>query len=67
MIAEMLLKTLGAERRGAGTAAAGAAEVGAFLHDAELDGDPTRLTSNFINGITHLPLRWPPAAGGNLA
>jgi cytochrome P450 len=25
---------------------------------AELDGTPTRLTSNFINGITHLPLRW---------
>ncbi len=24
----------------------------------ELDGPPTRLTSNFINGITHLPVRW---------
>lgn len=24
----------------------------------ELDGEPTRLTSNFINGITHLPLCW---------
>lgn len=23
-----------------------------------LDAEPTRLTSNFINGITHLPLRW---------
>lgn len=22
------------------------------------DGEPRRLTSNFINGITHLPLRW---------
>jgi cytochrome P450 len=25
----------------------------------ELDGEPVRLTSNFINGITHLPVRWP--------
>jgi cytochrome P450 len=24
----------------------------------ELDGEPVRLTSNFINGITHLPVRW---------
>lgn len=24
----------------------------------ELDGQPRRLTSNFINGITHLPIRW---------
>lgn len=24
----------------------------------ELDGEPRRLTSNFINGITHLPVRW---------
>ena len=32
----------------------------------ELDGEPVRLTSNFINGITHLPVRWPvspPARG----
>jgi cytochrome P450 len=28
------------------------------LPHAELGGTPTRLTSNFINGITHLPLRW---------
>ena len=33
------------------------------LPDIELDGEPTRLTSNFINGITHLPIRWPKAAG----
>jgi cytochrome P450 len=25
---------------------------------AGIDGRPTRLTSNFINGLTHLPLRW---------
>jgi hypothetical protein len=25
----------------------------------ELSGPPQRLTSNFINGINHLPLRWP--------
>jgi cytochrome P450 len=29
------------------------------LPPVELDAPPTRLTSNFINGITHLPLRWP--------
>lgn len=28
------------------------------LPEIELDGTPTRLTSNFINGITHLPVRW---------
>jgi cytochrome P450 len=28
------------------------------LPEARLDGAPTRLTSNFINGITHLPIRW---------
>jgi cytochrome P450 len=29
-----------------------------LLPEVSLDGPPTRLTSNFINGITHLPLRW---------
>lgn len=29
------------------------------LPRVELDAEPTRLTSNFINGITHLPLRLP--------
>ncbi|MFD8493174.1 cytochrome P450 [Amycolatopsis sp. NPDC059657] len=29
-----------------------------MLPQAELDGTPRRLTSNFINGVTHLPLRW---------
>jgi cytochrome P450 len=28
------------------------------LPEVELAAAPTRLTSNFINGITHLPLRW---------
>ncbi|GAA4916924.1 cytochrome P450 [Actinomycetospora succinea] len=28
------------------------------LPQVELDGEPRRLTSNFINGVTHLPLRW---------
>jgi cytochrome P450 len=28
------------------------------LPPVELAGDPVRLTSNFINGVTHLPLRW---------
>jgi cytochrome P450 len=28
------------------------------LPEARLGGRPRRLTSNFINGITHLPLRW---------
>jgi cytochrome P450 len=28
------------------------------LPEPELDGEPRRLVSNFINGITHLPLRW---------
>ncbi|MFF5989900.1 cytochrome P450 [Prauserella flavalba] len=31
----------------------------------ELDGEPRRLTSNFINGITHLPLRWRPVVPGH--
>jgi cytochrome P450 len=30
------------------------------LPQVELDGPPRRLTSNFINGITSLPLRWGP-------
>ncbi|WP_199433003.1 cytochrome P450 [Qaidamihabitans albus] len=29
------------------------------LPEVQLAGPPTRLTSNFINGLTHLPLRWP--------
>ncbi|TVT39695.1 cytochrome P450 [Amycolatopsis rhizosphaerae] len=29
-----------------------------LLPEAELDGEVRHLTSNFINGITHLPLRW---------
>jgi cytochrome P450 len=28
------------------------------LPQVRLAGEPTRLTSNFINGITHLPLSW---------
>jgi hypothetical protein len=28
------------------------------LPQVELDGEPRRLVSNFINGITSLPLRW---------
>ncbi|GAB3883236.1 hypothetical protein GCM10029964_042250 [Kibdelosporangium lantanae] len=28
------------------------------LPEVHLAGPPTRLTSNFINGITHLPLSW---------
>lgn len=28
------------------------------LPAVELDGEPRRLTSNFINGLTRLPLRW---------
>lgn len=28
------------------------------LPQVEPDGPPVRLTSNFINGLTHLPLRW---------
>lgn len=28
------------------------------LPPVELDGEPRRLTSNFINGLTSLPLRW---------
>ncbi|MFW5417607.1 cytochrome P450 [Nocardiopsis sp. CNT-189] len=31
-----------------------------LAHRPEPDGPPTRLTSNFINGISHLPLRWRP-------
>jgi hypothetical protein len=27
----------------------------------ELGGEPVRLTSNFINGLTHLPVRWTPS------
>lgn len=38
-------------------------EMLGLLHDIELDGEPIHLTSNFINGLTHLPLRWRPAAG----
>lgn len=29
-----------------------------LLPPVALDGTPRRLTSNFINGLTHLPLRW---------
>ena len=29
-----------------------------LLPEVELDGAPRRLTSNFINGLTRLPLRW---------
>lgn len=28
------------------------------LPEVRLAAPPTRLTSNFINGITHLPLTW---------
>ncbi|HEV3361698.1 MAG TPA: cytochrome P450 [Pseudonocardiaceae bacterium] len=28
------------------------------LPQIRLDGEPTRLTSNFINGLTHLPVAW---------
>jgi cytochrome P450 len=42
-------------------------ELLARLPGIELDGEPVRLTSNFINGITHLPLRWPPATGSGQA
>jgi cytochrome P450 len=31
-----------------------------LLPEVTLDGEVRHLTSNFINGITHLPLRWPP-------
>lgn len=40
------------------------AEMLARLPEIELAGEPTRLTSNFINGITHLPLRWHAAGAG---
>jgi cytochrome P450 len=33
-------------------------ELLARLPRIELDGPPVRLTSNFINGISHLPIRW---------
>lgn len=33
------------------------------LPEVGLDGPPRRLTSNFINGITALPLRWNPRSG----
>ncbi len=42
-------------------------ELLARMPGIELDGEPVRLTSNFINGITHLPLRWPPASGRSQA
>ncbi|GAA3815273.1 cytochrome P450 [Amycolatopsis tucumanensis] len=29
-----------------------------MLPEVRLDGEVRRLTSNFINGVTHLPLRW---------
>ena len=32
-----------------------------YLPPVELDGPVQRLTSNFINGVNHLPLRWPAA------
>lgn len=31
------------------------------LPELELDGPPVHLSSNFINGVSHLPLRWDPA------
>ena len=34
-------------------------ELLAAIPEFELDGEPVHLTSNFINGISHLPLRWP--------
>jgi cytochrome P450 len=33
-------------------------ELLAIAPRIDLDGEPVRLTSNFINGITHLPVRW---------
>ncbi|QGK69346.1 cytochrome P450 [Allosaccharopolyspora coralli] len=33
-------------------------ELARRIPQLDLDGSPTRLTSNFINGITHLPVRW---------
>ncbi|WP_020666861.1 cytochrome P450 [Amycolatopsis nigrescens] len=34
-------------------------ELLTLLPEVRLDGEVRHLTSNFINGITHLPLRWP--------
>jgi cytochrome P450 len=34
----------------------------ARLPELELDGPPVRLKSNFINGVSHLPVRWHPAS-----
>jgi cytochrome P450 len=30
------------------------------MDDVELAGEPTRLRSNFQNGVKHLPIRWRP-------
>jgi cytochrome P450 len=37
------------------------AELLERLPPVALDGPVQRLTSNFINGVNHLPLRWPTA------
>jgi cytochrome P450 len=36
------------------------------LPQMELDGEPRRLVSNFINGLTSLPLRWQPPTAADL-
>jgi PBP4 family serine-type D-alanyl-D-alanine carboxypeptidase len=50
----MLLKTIGAERREAGTAAAGGAEVAAFLREAELDVVPSVISDG--SGLSRMNL-----------
>jgi D-alanyl-D-alanine carboxypeptidase/D-alanyl-D-alanine-endopeptidase (penicillin-binding protein 4) len=54
MIAEMLLKAIGAERRGSGTAAAGAAEVASFLREAGVDAGPLVISDG--SGLSRMNL-----------
>jgi cytochrome P450 len=43
------------------------AEFLARLPEVEMDGPVRRLTSNFINGLTHLPLRWSTGGASGLS
>ena len=36
-------------------------QVLARMPDVTLAGEPVRLTSNFQNGLKHLPVRWTPS------
>jgi serine-type D-Ala-D-Ala carboxypeptidase/endopeptidase (penicillin-binding protein 4) len=63
-IAEMLLQAIGAERRGYGTTAAGAAEVRAFLSETVMDATPVVVSDG--SGLSRMDLVSPTTICGLL-